>query len=302
MKQVIEGLSEGLQAIAEAVGGGGGEGQVVPAPIATDNGKVLKATGAGAVAWQEDATGAGVPTVTSGDNGKVLTADYTGGVGTYSWEDAKSGLPDGSQALQGSVLAMGLNHNPEWDNITNIIPEGSKGLVPTTTGVTNGYVLTNNNGTPAWAAASGGGGGNGIQFITGNISSDMDDKQGIYYAGVSSMSVNALTPGTYIAHFQTPAAGAFDADNLSGISYIRFGYNLNNYMADSTYTIYPISVELRKYDSTVEYSFCVPTYADRSVSLYNQKYIQYVYDSSKLDSGDSYVLDVNCIIVVTAIE
>ena len=300
MKNVIAGLEEGLQDIAEALGA---NSQKVPAPIATDNGKVLKATGAGAVAWQEDATGAGVPAVTSGDDGKVLTADYTGGVGTYSWEDAPSGVPDPGQALQGSVLALGYSGDPEWNNITNIIPEGSKGLVPTTTGVTNGYVLTNNNGTPAWAAASGGGGGStGIQFITGNISSDIDDKQGIYYAGVSSMSVNALTPGTYIAHFQTPAAGAFDANSLSGISYIRFGYNLNNYMADATYTLYPISVELRKYDTPVEYSYCVPIYADRSVSLYNQKYVQYVYDSSKLDSGNSYVLDVNCIIVVTAVE
>lgn len=300
MKNVIAGLEEGLQAIAEALEGG--SGQQVPAPVAADNGKVLKATGAGQVAWQEDATGAGVPTVTSGDDGKVLTADYTGGVGTYSWEDAPSGVPDTSQVLQGSVLAVGYSGDPEWENITDIIPEGSKGLVPTTTGVTNGYVLTNNNGTPAWAAASGGGGGNGIQFITGNISSDIDDKEGIYYAGVSSLSVNVLTPGTYIAHFNTPAAGAFDADSLSGISYIRFGYNLTNYIADATYTIYPISVELRKYDSPVEYSFCVPTYADRSNSLYNQKYIQYVYDSAKLSSGDSYVLDVNCIIVVKAVE
>ena len=157
MKQVIEGLSEGLKAIATAVeaGGSGGEGQVVPAPIATDNGKVLKATGAGQVAWQEDATGAGVPTVTSGDDGKVLTADYTGGVGTYSWEDAPSGLPDHSQAMQGAVLALGYSGDPEWeDDITDLLPEGSKALVPTTTGVTNGYVLTNNNGTPAWAAAS----------------------------------------------------------------------------------------------------------------------------------------------------
>lgn len=239
------------------------------------------------------------PEPTSATNGQVLTANGQGGA---SWEDAQGGLPDPSQALQGSVLALGYSGDPEWDNITDIIPEGSKGLVPTTTGITNGYVLTNNNGTPAWAAASGGGGGNGIQFITGNISSDIDDKEGIYYAGVSSISVGALTPGTYIAHFQTPAAGAFDADSLSGVGYIRFGNNLTNYMADATYTIYPISVELRKYDTPVAYNYCVPTYADRSSSVYNQKYIQYVYDSAKLSSGASYVLDVNCIIVVTAVE
>lgn len=177
MKQVIEGLSEGLQAIAEAVGGGGGGSSIVPTPAAADEGKVLTANDDGTASWEDGPEG--LPDDSQAANQSVLMKTVTGpqwetinqvpaggtqgqvltkGASGYDWANASGGLPDHSQATQGSVLALGYSGDPEWDNITDIIPEGSKGLVPTTTGVTNGYVLTNNNGTPAWAAASGGGG------------------------------------------------------------------------------------------------------------------------------------------------
>ena len=114
---------EGMNELIEAVGGGGGE-SIVPTPTAQDEGKVL----------------------TAGDDG------------TASWEDAASGLPEiDNQVEVDAVLAVGFSRNPKWENdITNLIPNGAAALVPTTTSVTNGYVLTNNNGTPAWASPSGG--------------------------------------------------------------------------------------------------------------------------------------------------
>ena len=48
------------------------------------------------------------------------------------------------------------------------IPSGSE-LVPSTSGVTDGYVLTNSNGTPTWAAG-GGGGGTWTRITSSNIS------------------------------------------------------------------------------------------------------------------------------------
>ena len=150
MKNVIAGLEEGLNAIAEALEGG--SGQQVPAPVAADNGKVLKATGAGQVAWQEDATGAGVPTVTSGDDGKVLTADYTGGVGTYSWEDAPSGggLPASTYEDEGKSLLVDQNGSPTWGYPHNLLPDSTQ--------ASSGDVLAiNNQGNPAWTTPSGGG-------------------------------------------------------------------------------------------------------------------------------------------------
>lgn len=48
--------------------------------------------------------------------------------------------------------------DPSYIRNKPTIPSGSN-LVPSTSGVTSGYVLTNNSGTPAWMAAAGGGGG-----------------------------------------------------------------------------------------------------------------------------------------------
>ena len=178
MKQVIEGLQEGLKAIADAMEGG-------------------------------------YPEPTAASEGQVLTADGEGGA---SWEDAADGLPEiDSQVEQGAVLAVGYSREPEWVNdITDLIPNGSAALVPTTTGVTNGYVLTNNSGTPTWAAGSGGGsypeptsatsgqvltadgiggaswqtpsGGGGTTIYKKTSTVEYDDKSDMYYASVEPFS------------------------------------------------------------------------------------------------------------------
>lgn len=310
-----------LEDIKNAMEGG------YPEPTSATDGQVLTADGDGGASW-EDPSG-GLPASTYEDEGKSLLVDQNGDA---EWGYPAGLVPDPTLASEGDILAINNQGSPAWTTPSSGggLPSQSESTdgqflrsvyddksgtseaewasinvrqVPSAVAASAGDVLTaDGNGDYAWAAPSGGGGNSGIQFITGTISGDMDDKEGIYYAGVSGLSVNSLTPGTYMAHFSTPAAGAFDADSLAGASSMRFGYNLSNYMVEATYTIYPISVELRKYDTPVDYSFCVPTYADRSNSVYNQKYIQYLCDTSKLSSGANYVLDVNCIIVVTAVE
>ena len=199
MRQVIQGLEEGLSAIAEALEGGGGS-SIVPTPTAADEGKVL----------------------TAGDDG------------TASWEDAQGGLPDPGQASQGSVLALGYSREPEWEtNITDLLPNGSAALVPATAGVTNGYVLTNNNGTPAWAAASGGGGGGTTIYAFDSAVWD-DDKSGNYYISVNSStiandSVAVLAVYNTDGHYPTVITTPYSYDAGEGYIQISFGTTNPNF-------------------------------------------------------------------------
>ena len=62
-----------------------------------------------------------VPPVTSTDDGKVLTADYTGNVGSYSWEAPQGGLPPSTPADYGKVLTVNLTGQASWE------PYGSSG-------------------------------------------------------------------------------------------------------------------------------------------------------------------------------
>lgn len=70
--------------------------------------------------------------------------------------NASSGV---AQILNKPTLAT-VATTGDYDDLTDkpTIPSGAD-LVPSTSGVTDGYVLTNDNGTPAWKAGGGGGGG-----------------------------------------------------------------------------------------------------------------------------------------------
>lgn len=148
----------------------------------------------------KDAMEGGYPEPTSASEGQVLTADGEGGA---SWEDAAGGLPDISQAEVGAVLAKSFNGNPYWENdITDLLPGGSTALIPSTSGVTDGYVLTNSSGTPTWAAASGGGGG-GTTIYKKTSTVEYDDKSDIYYASVEPFSTPITANTVLLAVYYT---------------------------------------------------------------------------------------------------
>jgi hypothetical protein len=55
-----------------------------------------------------------VPAVGSGDDGKVLKATYSGGVGSYSWDVAPTGLPPSTAQDEGKILGVDSQGDPEW--------------------------------------------------------------------------------------------------------------------------------------------------------------------------------------------
>lgn len=177
MKNVIAGLEEGLQAIAEALEGD----SIVPTPAAADEGKVLTANDDGTASW-EDPEG-GLPASTGTDRGKVLTVGYSGDPG---WVTPTKEIPD-VIGNHGKVLMAG---NPEdeppvqWIAINQVPSGGSTGQVLTKT--TNGY---------GWAAASGGGGNIDVLKISVDKSefSPSEGSSGYYEAGIMSSIPNALT-------------------------------------------------------------------------------------------------------------
>jgi len=63
----------------------------------------------------------GVPSVTSSDDGKVLKASYSGGQGSYGWENESGGggLPPSTSTDEGKVLTVDSSGDPAWEE-----PEG----------------------------------------------------------------------------------------------------------------------------------------------------------------------------------
>lgn len=109
MKTVIAGLEEGLNAIAEALEGGGSE--IVPTPTLADEGKVLRAMPQGqesvAPQWE---TAREVPV--GGTQGQVLTKGASG----YDWANPSGGsYPEPTSATDGQVLTADGLGGASWE-------------------------------------------------------------------------------------------------------------------------------------------------------------------------------------------
>lgn len=179
MRQVIQGLEEGLNAIADAISeGGGGGGGIVPTPTLDDDGKVLKVVSQSqeevAPEWSSLRE---VPR--GGRVGQVLTRNSD----DYGWADASGGLPAlDSEEDKGKVLMAQYDSDteriyPEWSTINQVPNSGSTGQVLTKTA--RGY---------GWANASGGGGNIDVLKIDMNKSDfSVDEHDSSYYiAGIMS--------------------------------------------------------------------------------------------------------------------
>lgn len=85
-----------------------------------------------------------VPAVTSSDDNKVLKASYTGGVGSYSWENET-----------GTTYSAGTGIDIDQNNEISV-----ENPLPASTSAEAGkYLKVDANGDPTWATGGGGGGG-----------------------------------------------------------------------------------------------------------------------------------------------
>lgn len=181
MRQVIQGLEEGLQSIAEALEGGGGS-SIVPTPAAADEGKVLTAGDDGTASWED--AGSGIPTPTLNDEGKVLRAvpqtqttvapewapinevpigGQNGQILTknsngYGWANAptpEKELPSIGSSDSGKLLQAWYDSDEGYGYTS----WGTVASVPSSNASDNGKVLTcTGRNAYGWAPASGGGG------------------------------------------------------------------------------------------------------------------------------------------------
>ena len=153
MKTVIHGLEEGLNSIAEALGGGGSD--IVPTPKAQDEGKVLTANDDGTASW-ENSQG-GLPTISG--SLMVLATGYDERTHSYFpyWEQSLDNLI-GHNGNDGDVLT--LNDG----GLVFLPPQGGGGGLPSISDSDNGKVLQatyddkSGTGFASWVTPSGGGG------------------------------------------------------------------------------------------------------------------------------------------------
>ena len=177
MKNVIAGLEEGLNAIAEALEGGGvGGGGNVPTPTLDDDGKVLRVVSQSqeevAPEWSSVRE---VPT--GGQRYQVLTKTGTGN-SAYGWANAptpEKELPSIGEGDSGKVLTSWYDSEEgygysRWNTIAD---------VPSSVAADRGKVLTcTGENTYAWQSASGGGGNIDVLKIDVNKSDFSSSESG----------------------------------------------------------------------------------------------------------------------------
>ena len=153
--------------------------------------------------------------------------------------DAASGV---AQILNKPNLAT-VATTGDYDDLTDkpTIPSGAD-LVPSTSGITDGYVLTNDNGTPAWKA--GGSGGNGITAHTyANIkdirTAVLEHPEAIVQyrnnrlGWVSGINVAASSVNFAVVYF-TSNAYYYGTTSLNQYSYSSQTMTLNGVQFDTT--------------------------------------------------------------------
>lgn len=84
-----------------------------------------------------------VPSVTSSDNGKVLMAKWSSSTGSYSWDEAPSGVPEATAADNGKVLGVtDTAGHFGWVNQQDISGKADKATTLSGYGITDAYTKT----------------------------------------------------------------------------------------------------------------------------------------------------------------
>ena len=162
-----------------------------------------------------------VPAVTSSDDNKVLKASYTGGVGSYSWENET-----------GTTYSAGTGIDIDQNNAISV-----ENPLPSSTSADEGKVLkVDANGDPEWAT-----GGGGTQVQSNWLEDDTTDPSYIE----NKPTPKTLVAGQGIAISESSASltvtntVARDAVNLvagSGVTLTQSGSDLTISSAGTTYT------------------------------------------------------------------
>lgn len=141
MKNVIAGLEEGLQAIAEALEGD----SIVPTPTAADEGKVLTANDDGTASWATAGGGSDIPTPTLSDEGKILrVVPQSQETVAPEWSESRE-VPVGGST--GQILTKNAN-GFGWASPSGQVPSGgSSGDVLTKTSASTYGWVTPSSGT-----------------------------------------------------------------------------------------------------------------------------------------------------------
>lgn len=126
-----------------------------------------------------------VPDVTSADDGKVLKATYSGGEGSYDWEDESGGVPSTVGHNLNEVLIIDdTTTNPptaNWNALNEVLPNMDPNHY-----ASNGEVITYNSSThkAEWQTPQGGGGLPSISDSDNGkvLQATYDDKSGTGFA------------------------------------------------------------------------------------------------------------------------
>lgn len=207
-------------------------GSGLPPSTSEDAGKVLKVASDGVPGWGEDAMATvdqnydatsthaqsglavaqalsdvkEVPAVGSSDGNKVLKATYSGGVGSYSWEDAPA-----SVTVDQSYSASSTN--PQSGTAVAEAISGVNQVPASTSADENKVLKVNAQGNPEWATASGGGGSSDTFIV--EDSTTLGDVYAAYTSG-KVLYYKASSGEMYYLSRDLSSGGSSYSFNLAG--------------------------------------------------------------------------------------
>lgn len=181
-----------------------------------------------------------VPDVTSADDGKVLKATYSGGEGSYDWEDESGGVPStvGHNLNEVLIIEDTTTTPPtaDWNALDEVLPNMSTNNYPS-----NGDIIAYNSSThkAEWQTPQSGGGVPDYSGASvGDVLTITEDKSGNFPAWVtpSGGSSTITRLASYNVSFTSDGGGHAVTTTNAYEYYTQFignGYGLNAYVVFS---------------------------------------------------------------------